>query len=69
MWETAGIQNATRLLTSLGFGNKEIYLSQLSLIIDDELQTIQSNINNASRENDDNCTKSLLKVCLFSCIT
>jgi ninein len=38
MWESAGIQNAYKLLSNLGFNNKSIELTDLVDVIDEKLQ-------------------------------
>lgn len=38
LWEMAHIKNASNLLEDLGFNDKEIHLSQLLNVIDEELQ-------------------------------
>lgn len=40
MWDAAGIPNPRSLLDTLGFRSKEIRISQLSLAIEDDLQTM-----------------------------
>lgn len=40
MWDSAGIPNSRSLLDTLGFRSKEIRISQLSLAIEDDLQTM-----------------------------
>lgn len=40
MWDTAGIPNPRSLLDTLGFSSAEIRISQLSLAIEDDLQTM-----------------------------
>lgn len=42
MWDNAGIPNSRSLLDTLGFRSKEIRISQLSLAIEDDLQTMPS---------------------------
>lgn len=38
LWEMANIKNATNLLEDLGFNDKEINLTQLIFVIDEEQQ-------------------------------
>lgn len=42
MWEMAHVKNATELLDNLGFNTKEINLSKLSSVIDEELQGVHT---------------------------
>lgn len=42
MWEMAHVKNAAGLLDDLGFTSKEINLSKLSTIIDEELQDVHT---------------------------
>lgn len=42
MWEMAHVKNAANLLDDLGFTSKEINLSKLSSIIDEELQDVHT---------------------------
>lgn len=55
MWETAGIPNSRSLLESLGFQSNEIRISQLSLAIDDDLQS----------SNDESGATPLLRVSIY----
>lgn len=42
MWEVAHVKNAAELLDNLGFNTKEINLSKLSSVIDEELQAVHT---------------------------
>lgn len=42
MWEMTHVKNAAGLLEDLGFTSKEINLSKLSTIIDEELQDVHT---------------------------
>lgn len=42
LWEMAHVKNAAGLLDDLGFTSKEINLSKLSAIIDEELQDVHT---------------------------
>lgn len=42
MWEMAHVKNASELLDNLGFNTKEINLSKLSSVIDEELQGVHT---------------------------
>lgn len=42
MWEMAQVKNASNLLYDLGFTEKEINLSKLLAVIDEELQNVQT---------------------------
>lgn len=55
MWTSAGIANAKTLLDNLGFTTNEIQISQLSVVIDDDLQSMQN-------MDKDNAVTSLLRV-------
>lgn len=42
LWEMAHVKNAANLLDDLGFNDKEINLSQLLNVIDEELQNVHN---------------------------
>lgn len=42
MWEMAQVKNAANLLYDLGFTDKEINVSKLLTIIDEEVQNVQT---------------------------